>query len=156
MTANRTKLRSVLAVLFAALSAPALACGPLVMIPGGKLSGTVKPVPSDWSFTSEIDVVQLETRPENPYSVNVWGVGLGPNFYVMSGEVAKSSWAQNIAANPKVRLRIGDDLYELRAERVEDDAELDRLLDAVKTKYDYEVEAGQRDAAAAFRLVARS
>ena len=29
---------------------------------GGELSGTVKPAPSDWSFTDSVETVQLETR----------------------------------------------------------------------------------------------
>lgn len=131
-------------------------CGPLVMIPGGSLSGSVQPVPSDWSFSDDVDVVQLETRPDDPYSVNVWGVGMGAHFYVVSGDAAESSWAQNVLADPEVRLRVGDAIYEMRAERVEDDAEIDRLLAGLKSKYDFEPEEGQREKAAVFRLVARS
>ncbi len=138
-----------------ALSGWVLACGPLVMIPGGELSGELRPTPTDWSFTDEVDVVQLETRPDDPYSVNVWGVGMGAHFYVISGDAEKSAWAQNILADPRVRLRVGDDLYAQRAERVEDDAEIERLIVGLKKKYDFEPEEGQRETAAVFRLVAR-
>jgi hypothetical protein len=95
--------------------------GPLVMIPGGKLSGTVQPVPSDWAFSDEFEDVQLETRPSNPYSVNIWGV---------------ADWAKHIEADPNVRLRIGEDLYELRAVRTDDPQDRVRFLAAVKKKYD--------------------
>ena len=99
----------VVALLFA------LGCGPLVMVPGGELSGTVKPAPSDWSFTDSVETVQLETRPEDPYSVNVWGVAAGDAFYVASGRGESAAWAKHIAADPRVRLRVGEDLYELSA-----------------------------------------
>lgn len=41
------------------------ACCPLVMIPGGKLSGTVNPLPGDWPFSHEIETIQLEARPSD-------------------------------------------------------------------------------------------
>ena len=41
---------------------------PVVVIPGGQLSGVVAEAPERW--TSVADVVQLETRPSDPYSVN--------------------------------------------------------------------------------------
>ena len=47
-------------------------CGPFVLLPGGRLDGSPAPTPSNWSSTSEVDTVQLETRPEDPYSVNIW------------------------------------------------------------------------------------
>jgi hypothetical protein len=41
------------------------ACCPLVMILGGKLSGTVNPLPGDWPFSHEIETIQLEARPSD-------------------------------------------------------------------------------------------
>ncbi len=131
-----------------------LGCDPLVMVPGGALSGTVKPIPEDWSFSDAIETVQLETRPSDPYSVNVWGVGIGEIFYVAAGD-AESRWALNIAEDPRVRLRLGDDVYELRATRTQASAELDVFLAALKEKYDFEPEPDQREASALFRLEAR-
>jgi hypothetical protein len=110
--------------------------GPLVMIPGGKLSGTVQPVPSDWAFSDEFEDVQLETRPSNPYSVNIWGVADGGRFYIASGRGLESTWAKHIEADPDVRLRIGEHLYELRAVRTDDPQDRVRFLAAVKKKYD--------------------
>jgi hypothetical protein len=130
------------------------ACGPLVMIPGGELTGSVKPIPQNWKFSDAIDTVQLETRPGDPYSVNIWGVGLGEAFYVAAGD-AESRWASFIAEDPRVRLKLNDDLYELNAVRVTDEAELDGFLTAVQRKYDFEVEPGQREKAAVFLLSPR-
>ena len=100
-----------------------LGCGePFVMIPGGRLSGTTKSVPENWRFTDAHEDVQLETRPADPYSVNVWVVAVGDDLFVASGRGAESAWAQHIEADPNVRLRVGDDIYELRA--VEADTKL--------------------------------
>ena len=133
-----------------------LGCGPLVMVPGGELSGTVKPVPSDWSFTDAVDTVQLETRPEDPYSVNVWGVAAGDAFYIASGRGESATWAKHIAADPRVRLRVGEDLYELSAVRTADEGELDAFIAAAKKKYEYfEPDERQRREAILFRLEPR-
>lgn len=144
-------MRPFLATAFAMIP---LACGPLVMIPGGELSGTPQPTPAEWSFTDEIETVQLETLPEDPYSVNVWGVAMGSGFYVAAGDPG-SRWAQNIGADPRVRLKLGEDLYELQAVRTDDPAERDAFLAALKRKYDFEPEPEQRSQAALFRLEPR-
>jgi len=134
----------------------ALGCGPLVMVPGGELSGTVKPVPGDWSFTDSVETVQLETRPEDPYSVNVWGVAAGGGFYIASGRGESAAWAKHIAADPRVRVRVGNDLYELVAVRTADEAEMNAFLDAAKKKYeDFEPDESQRKEAILFRLEPR-
>lgn len=130
----------------------ALACGPLVMIPGGALSGEEQPPPADWSFTDDVEVVQLETRPADPYSVNVWGVAAEGAFYVASGRGADAGWAGHIAEDPHVRLKVGDAIYPLRAVRTDDEAELDAFLAAAKAKYDFEPEPEQREEAVLFRL----
>ena len=142
-----------LGALFLALFA--LGCGPVWMFPGGELSGTVEPAPTDWSFSDSVDTVQLETRPGDPYSVNIWGAAVGERFYVGAGE-ATSTWAEGIAANPNVRLRIGSRLFELRAVRIDDDAEIDGFLAALKRKYDFEPDPDQRGEATVFRLDPRS
>lgn len=129
-------------------------CGPIVMIPGGSLSGETKAVPSDWSFSDEVDTVQLETRPEDPYSVNVWGVGVKDRFYIAAGDPA-SEWARNMAEDPEVRLRIDGSIYELRATLVENEAEIQVVLAALQRKYDFEPEPEQRETAAVFRLEPR-
>ena len=130
-------------------------CGPLVMIPGGELSGEVKPPPSDWSFTDEIDNVQLETRPEDPYSVNVWAVAANDAIYIASGDGADAGWAKNIAEDSRVRLRVGDDIYEMKAEQTTDEAELDAFLVSAQEKYDFEPDPEDREEAVLFRLTPR-
>lgn len=98
--------------------------------------------------------MQLETRPADPYSVNVWVIALDENIYVHAGD-NRSKWVENMEADPSVRLRIDDSIYELLAARVEEQEEFDRFSDA------YEQKCGRRpgneDVAEAylFRLSAR-
>jgi hypothetical protein len=115
-----------------------LGCGPLSWIPGGAIGGTPKPGPPDWSFSDAVETVQLETRPGDPYSVNVWGVGLGSRFYVAASS-RESAWARNIVADPRVRLRVGEDLFELRAIPTDDPAEIAAFAAGLERKYDYEI-----------------
>lgn len=141
-------------ILFASLLA--LGCGPTGPLPGGKLRGELaSEVPTDWAFADAVKNVQLETRPSAPYSVNVWGAGIGKFFYLASGEGGESAWAQHILADPDVRLRVGDTIYELRAVRVEDDAQRERFLAALKRKYDWEPEPEAPEQAWLFRLEPR-
>lgn len=111
-----------------------LGCGPFVLIPGGELSGGVTEVPNDWSFTKEISTVQLESRPSDPYSVNIWATGVGKDLYLHAG-ANRANWVEYIEADPRVRLLIEDKIYELRATRVEDPAEFKRFADAYEEKY---------------------
>lgn len=131
-----------------------LACGPLVTLPGGRLDGEVAAPPADWSFSNDVEVVQLETNPADPYSVNVWGVAVGEAFYVAAGD-PESTWATNIATDPNVRLKIADRVYELRAEAIDSDEEKNAFLAAAKTKYDFEPDEEQRTKSQLYRLLRR-
>jgi hypothetical protein len=70
--------------------------------------------------------------------VNVWGVGLGGRFYIAASS-RESTWARNIVADPRVRLRVGEDLFELRATPAEDPAEIAAFVAGLERKYDYEI-----------------
>ena len=131
-----------------------VSCGPFLLLPGGKLGGVAAPAPDDWSLTDDVDTVQLETRPEDPYSVNIWAVGMGPLLYVHAG-ANRSSWVEHIEASSDVRVRVEGRLYDLRASRVEDQDEFTRFSDAYEQKYG--LRPGNENVAEAylFRLEAR-
>ena len=117
------------------LAASVAGCdGPFVILPGGALEGSTAAIPDSWSFTDEVDTVQLETRSADPYSVNVWVIALGENLYVHAGD-NRTKWVENIETDPSVRLRIDDSIYELLAARVEDQEEFDRFSDSYEQKY---------------------
>ena len=130
----------VLSVLFA------LGCGgPIVLLPGGELSGTAAEVPTSWGLP---EVVQLETRPSDPYSVNIWAVGIDGAAYVATSEDAK--WNAFIAADARVRVGFDEKLYELNALRVVDQAERAIVAAAYASKYD--VDPADSQDAVVYRL----
>jgi len=97
--------------------------GPLAVFPGGALEGPVQATPESFAFASSAGTIQLETRPEDPYSVNIACAVVDDALYVSAGD-NKSQWVENMALNPLVRLRINGAIYELRAQRVTDDTEM--------------------------------
>ena len=139
-----------------ALALTTMACGPMGPIPGGRLSGEVAPsAPAEWSSSDSIKNVQLETRPSDPYSVNIWGVGIGDRFYVASGRGEENTWARYILEDPNVRLRVGEIIYELRALRVTDEESRTAFLEALQRKYEWEPDDDEAANAWLFRLDSR-
>jgi hypothetical protein len=118
-------------------------CAPFLVFPGGELRGTLdSSVIDDWVFTDEVEFVQIETRPDRPYSVQVYGVGSGNAFYIASqgwrgelGSTDRARWVDHLAEDPRIRLRVGETLYELKALRVEDDSEVERIRKLFLKKY---------------------
>src|SRR4029453_3091057 len=117
------------------LAAPIAGCSrPFLLLPGGALEGPAAAIPDSWSFTDAVQTVQLETRPTDPYSVNIWVIAVAENLYVHAG-ANRSTWVENLEADPNLRLRVNGSIYELAASRVVDQAEFDRFSDAYERKY---------------------
>ena len=153
------KIRSLVGVATVVLVASVVALftrsfEPVIGIPGGQLSGTAQHNPNEWSETVDVATVQLETRPDDPYSVNLWGVGIARDFYVAT-RAQGTAWTKNIDANANVRLRVGETIYPLKAVSVSDDAERKRVLDAYVQKYDADPDDIVVNAALIYRLDAR-
>jgi hypothetical protein len=137
------------------LAAPIAGCGdPFLVLPGGALEGSTVAAPDSWAFTDTVDTVQLETLPSGPYSVNIWVIALGENLYVHAG-ANRATWVENMEADPKVRLRVNDSIYELWASRVGDQDEFDRFSDAYEQKYGRRPRNEDVTEAYLFRLEAR-
>ena len=60
--------------------------GPLAVFPGGALDGHVKSTPQNFAFARDAGTIQLETRPDDPYSVNIACVVVGGALYVSAGD----------------------------------------------------------------------
>ena len=149
----------------------ATACEPVFIFAGGTLAGSEEPAPADWAFSRAVDTVQIETRPDDPYSVNVWGVDVGAFVYVAASDGADSRWAQAIEADPRVRLKVGDRLFALRATRIATvaagasgaadgegeslDDEMAGVIEAYVDKYDLDRDDNFVDGAWVYRLQAR-
>jgi len=116
-------------------TAPLAGCGgPFLLLPGGALEGTTAAIPDGWAFTDAVKTVQLETRPADPYSVNIWATAAGDHLYLHAG-ASRSTWVENIEADPDVRLRVDASIYELAAARVSGQEEFDHFSDAYERKY---------------------
>jgi hypothetical protein len=124
---------------------------PLVLLPGGTLEGQTVSVPDSWEFTDTVKTVQLETNPEDPYSVNIWVIALDEHLYVHAG-ANRAAWVEHLEANPHARLRVDDSIYELSASRVKAQEEFDRFSDAYEHKYDRRPRNEDVTAAYLFRL----
>ena len=87
--------------------------GPFLVFPGGELSGEVVSEPvTDWSFVSD-EFVDLETRPSDPYSVELNYVVRDGQLYLDPAEGRR--WLDHIREDPRVRVRFGDKIYPLKA-----------------------------------------
>ncbi len=124
---------------------------PVYIIPGGKLSGDVSAVPEVWGEVPE--VVQLEMRSGDPYSVNIWAVADGAALYVATQD---SNWVPYIAADNQVRVRVAGIVYELRAALVDDDSELQKVMQLYIKKYDIDSDEGGLSDFQLYRLTSRS
>jgi len=141
------------AVACASIPLTPIAMPPIGPLPGGTLRGQVTPVPEDWASLADYRTIQLETRPDEPYSVNVWGIAAEEAFFIACRP--DSRWLPYVLENPNVRLRILDRLYELRAERSVDAGERARYFAAMKRKYDWEPDDDDRATAWILRLTPR-
>jgi hypothetical protein len=92
-----------------------LACGgPMLVFPGGALSGEVVTEPiEDWSFVSDEQFVDLETTPDDPYSVQL-------NYFLRDGKLyidpaEGRTWFEYLKEDLNVRIRFGDKIYPVTA-----------------------------------------
>jgi len=97
--------------------------GPFLVIPGGTLSGEVVTEPvEDWSFVSD-RFVDLETRPDRPYSVELNYVVKEGQLYIDPAEGRR--WLEHIRSDPRVRVRFSDKVYPLKAVLVGEPGQLE-------------------------------
>jgi hypothetical protein len=92
----------------------ALGCGgPFLVFPGSELSGEVVSEPvEDWSFVRSA-FIDLETRPSDPYSVELNYAVVDGKLYIDAAEGRR--WLDYIREDPLVRARFDGKIYPLRA-----------------------------------------
>ena len=79
--------------------------GPFFLLPGGALTGAEVPLNAA-NMPTEEAVLQLETNPSDPYSVNV-------GFRLIDGQIyidpaIERQWYQYLLADSNVRIRFSD------------------------------------------------
>jgi len=116
--------RSGIAVLTAAAALACAGCGgPFLAFPGGELSGEVVTLPvTDWSFADDT-FVDVETRPGDPYSVELNYVVKDGQLYIDPAE--GRTWFDHLRADPRLRVRFGGKIYPVTAVLVGKPGELE-------------------------------
>ena len=114
--------------------------GPHDRMPGLWLNGNIVTAPvSDWSFTENIPVIQIQTETSYllPHSVNINCLDYNGQLYLVSVYPAgtRHSWNENVMRDPRVRLKIGDQIYDRTVSLVTDQAVQEGVLQARHTKY---------------------
>jgi len=129
--------------------------GPLGPFRGGALSGTVDPDPSpDWEAVGT--TVELEIRPDAPWSLQAYALPDGGELYVPSFYAERRRWVPVALADPRVRVRVGGRLYERRIVRVDDPATRARLVALMATRHGWDPNGiAGRDATWYFHLAPR-
>lgn len=127
---------------------------PFAVFPGGRLEGEVRPAPAAWRGVGDSGTMQLETRPAEPYSVNVAFTVLDGVLYVNAGDT-ETQWVQNMQADPRVRLRMDGQVHELAAERVTDESEIAAFAEAWTSQSFFRRDPTGLDEVWIYRLVAR-
>ena len=132
---------AALALVFAVL-----ACQPAGRRPGQWLRGEQVHGPvADWSFADGFPEIAVETRTWYlmPHSVTTVCAAYDGHLYVPSvyGSNAKFPearfWHRNVARDPRVRVKVGERVYDRRAVLVTDPGEEEGVLAALARKYAY-------------------
>jgi hypothetical protein len=103
-------------------------------ISSGALKGVVASIPQQWEGVADDKIVQFETQAGEAYSVNLWVVEVSGFLHVFAGD-NRANWVEDIEQNANVRLRAGNEIYELEAQRVSDADVFEQFAQAWEAKY---------------------
>ena len=123
------KTKSLLLVTFLLWLCGGCASGPTEIIPfafalpGGELSGEAASADSWSDVVTEDGVLDLETRPDDPYSVRIGFTMRGDSICIDPGSGRK--WLANLQSDSRVRIRIDQNIYQAMAISVTDAGELE-------------------------------
>ncbi|HEX9813892.1 MAG TPA: DUF2255 family protein [Myxococcota bacterium] len=128
--------------------------------PGFGLSGKVGQHPvRDWSFAADAKEIFIETATPYfiPHSVTIWCVTLGNQLFVGAYEADTKYWVANVARDPNVRLKIGNQIYAQKLEPIADAATVAKLNAAYARKYEYaeDEDAGEAASTGHWRVAER-
>ena len=116
--------------------------------PGLWLKGDLVTAPvADWSFTDTVETVMLQTSTQYllPHSVTTYCASANGQLYLTSlyraglTYPAGRSWNTDVARDPHVRIKIGDQLYDRKLSLVTDPDEYAAAFQAKRKKYPKQV-----------------
>ena len=117
---------------------------PTTRRPGLWLSGELVTAPvADWSFTDKVQNIKIQTNAWYllPHSVTIDCVSYKGQLYLFSFYAAGltyphgRSWNENVARDPHVRIKIGNQLYDRTLVLATDPAEQEAVHEATFKKY---------------------
>ena len=112
-----------------------LRSNPVGPIAGRAVTGSEVPYPADWGFTDEHFTIAVEVRPDAPHSVTVICFVHQGDLYVPAQGGSSKNWTKYAIEDPRVRIKVGDQVFAARVNRVTD-MELESLLASAAKKYD--------------------
>jgi hypothetical protein len=118
-------------------------------VPGLWLRGNVVNTPvTDWSFTDQYQNAKLQTRDlfGLPHSIGTYCVAYNGQLYLTSVYAPGlppyphgRRWNENVARDPRVRIKIGDNLYDRTLVYVTDPDERAAVIQNKRKKYPQQV-----------------
>ena len=96
--------------------------GPMAWMPGGALDGPEQTAQNWTTAAAGADTLELETRPEDPYSVRIGFVLRDGDLYIDPAEERR--WYAYLIENSAVRVRFVDTIYRAEVVEVTDATEL--------------------------------
>jgi len=116
---------------------------PHARIAGLWLRGDVASFPADWSVADQYQTIMVETHPWYliPHAVNIFFVTYQGNLYLHAdyepgGKFPSGkTWTANVGRNPKVRLKLGNQVFDCKAVLDTDTADFDALFEIFRKKY---------------------
>ncbi len=135
-------LALLLFLVLALITLPIVGLEPQDRRPGLWIKGELVTTPiTDWSFTDQFEEIYLETRTWYliPHSVTISCTAHDDRLYLTStysqgGDFPSRFWNKNVMRDPRVRLRIGNQLFERTLSLVTDVAEKKAVLESKKKK----------------------
>ena len=121
----------IVIALFTILSLLIVGYEPQDRNPGLWLTGELATEPvADWSFTEQHEEIFVQTRSPwlIPHSVTTYCATYNDSFYLFSAYYGGGDfpdlrrWNKNVVRDPRVRLKIGDQLFDQRVSYIDDES----------------------------------
>ena len=121
----------IVITLFTILSLLIVGYEPQDQSPGLWLTGELATEPvADWSFTEQHEEIFVQTRSPwlIPHSVTTYCATYNDSFYLFSAYYGGGDfpdlrrWNKNVVRDPRVRLKIGDQLFDQRVSYIDDES----------------------------------
>lgn len=144
MKAGAVQIKKWLTIIFVTLVAIGLIFGamyllrndPIGPIAGRALTGKAAGNLTDVSECNQHDHIGIESRSENPYSVLTWCFIHAGEMYVPALFGGRNNWPYYIIGDPKVRIKMGENVYDAYATRAALDLATFRdMMDSMADKY---------------------